>query len=435
VSILQHVLLFQGKRQQNVRSVYNLLFYLLLPFILLRLLWRSLRTPEYRKRIPERLGFYSFALQESLWVHAVSVGESIAAIPLIKGLQQRYPGKVIVVTTMTPTGAARIKSALGDSITHLYIPYDFLGAVQRFFANVQPVIGIIMETELWPNLLGVAKARGIPLCLVNARLSAKSAAGYQRIPALTREMLSAIQVIAAHGAKDAERFIALGADPARVIVTGNIKFDLELPQDLVSKGVALREALGAKRFIWVAASTHEGEEALALAAHKKLCAVAPEALLILVPRHPNRFDAIYKLAEQQFETKRRSKEEVCTPSTSVYLGDTMGELLLMYATCDVALVAGSLVHRGGHNMLEAGALGKAILTGPYLHNFAEISDLFVQAQSLCKVKDADELAAELIRLLNHPAERQAMGERALGVVEANRGALAKQLSLVVEMIA
>lgn len=413
-----------------LRYLYTTLFYLALPFIFIRLLWRSLRQPDYNKRLAERLGCYPFKLEKCLWVHAVSVGEALAAIPLIKALKARYPHLPMLVTTTTPTGATRVKTAFGDSVIHAYLPYDLPYAIDRFLINMQPEAAIIMETELWPNLLHACHQKHIPVCLVNARLSEKSAKGYGRIASLTRHMLQELAIIAAHGHADAERFIALGAPRERVIVTGNLKFDLELPDDLISKRDALRQVLGQERFIWIAASTHEGEEDIILAAHKKLREKDAQALLILVPRHPDRFDAIATLSELSFVTARRSLQQACTSDTGVYLGDTMGELLLMYAVADVTFVGGSLIPRGGHNMLEPGALAKPILTGPHLFNFAEISELFIVANALTTVTEAESLAAQLIHLRQDNHERAAMGQRARVVMEANRGALAKQLALI-----
>jgi len=417
-----------------VRYLYTFLFYVALPFIFIRLGWRSIKQPAYRRRMGERLGFYPFQFDQCIWVHAVSVGETLAAIPLINALKSRFPDLQMMVTTMTPTGAERVKTAFGESVTHAYIPYDLPAAMQRFIRHFHPVICIIMETELWPNLLALCSKNTIPICLVNARLSEKSAHGYYRVASLTREMLRRINWIAAHGEVDANRFIALGAPKERMSVTGNIKFDIQLPADLAQKGAALRETLGKDRFIWIAASTHEGEEEIVLAAHKKIREINPQALLILVPRHPPRFDAIAKLSEQSFSTVRRSLQESCLSETAVYLGDTMGELLLMYSAADATFVAGSLIPRGGHNMLEPGALGKPIVTGPYLFNFAEISELFVSAHALAKVTDANSLAQQVIWLMQHPAEQAEMGARALQVVAENRGALAKQVELVSRVV-
>lgn len=413
-----------------MRYLYTFLFYLALPFVFFRLWWRSRRQPAYKQRIGERFGYYPYKHIRCIWVHAVSVGETLAAIPLIKELKLRYPNLRMVITTMTPTGAERVKTAFGDTVTHAYIPYDLPGAMQRFINTMHPVVCVIMETELWPNLLNTCHQKKIPICLVNARLSEKSAKGYKRIALLTREMLRNIDLIAAHGKVDAQRFMALGAPKERMIVTGNIKFDIELSPDLPQKSAVLREELGKERFIWIAASTHEGEEEIILAAHKKIRDVNPQALLVLVPRHPPRFDDIAKLAQHSFVVARRSLQEICTPETGVYLGDTMGELLLMYGAADVAFVAGSLVVRGGHNMLEPGALGKPILTGPSLFNFAEISELFISANALTKVMDGDALAEQLMQLMQNPVEQKEMGARALQVIAENRGALSKQVELI-----
>ncbi|HLB41565.1 MAG TPA: lipid IV(A) 3-deoxy-D-manno-octulosonic acid transferase [Gammaproteobacteria bacterium] len=414
-----------------MRYFYTILFYFALPAVLLRLLWRSRHIPDYRQRLGERFGFYPFKFEKCLWVHAVSVGEVLAAIPLIKALQTRYPHIPLLVTTMTPTGAARVKAAFGDSVAHAYLPYDLPGAISRFLEAMHPQIGLIMETELWPTLLTQCHKKHIPVCLLNARLSEKSARGYRRIALFTRTMLQNLSVIAAHGQADAKRFIALGAPQNKVIVTGNIKFDLQLPDALSIKSALLRESLGKTRFIWIAASTHEGEEEQMLLAHQQLRQRNKQALLILVPRHPDRFDSVAKLSEQYgFKTIRRSQQIPTTSDTAVYLGDTMGELLLMYAAADLAFVGGSLIPRGGHNMLEPGALGKPILTGKHLFNFAEISELFISAQALTIVSDTKALVLQLTQLMENLNARMQMGERARQVVEANRGALVKQLEII-----
>lgn len=287
---------------------------------------------------------------------------------------------------------------------------------------------------MWPNLLTACHNKHIPICLMNARLSQKSAKGYGRIAPFTRRMLQDIDAIAANGQADADRFIALGAAKDCVVVTGSIKFDLDVPQDLAGKCAVLRESLGKDRFIWIAASTHEGEEEQILAAHKKLREKTPPSLLILVPRHPDRFNTVAKLCEQSFVTQRRSLHQPCTMDTAVYLADTMGELLLMYGASDAAFIGGSLIERGGHNMLEPGALGKPILTGPYLFNFEEISELFFAANAMTKVTDADSLAAQLISFMKNPVERAQRGQRAQQVVLANRGALTKQLEIISKVI-
>ncbi|EKD70008.1 MAG: hypothetical protein ACD_46C00676G0004 [uncultured bacterium] len=417
-----------------MRYFYSFLLYLAVPFILLRLLWRSRQQPDYRVRLAERFGFYTQKVDRSIWVHTVSVGEIIAAIPLIKALQQQYPALPIIVTTMTPTGSARVKSEFGNSVTHVYLPYDLSGAVDRFLRAFRPIIAIILETEMWPNLLAACEKQNIPVCLMNARLSEKSARGYRLIAPLTRQMLQQMTMIAAQAAADAARFIHLGAAKERVSVTGNIKFDLTLPNNLAEQSAVLREQLGKEKFIWIAASTHSGEEEIILAAHKKIRVQHPESLLILVPRHIDRFDAVAKLCEREFLLKRRSLAQVCDDQTSVYLADTMGELPLMYAVSDVAFVGGSLIPHGGHNILEPAALAKPIITGPHLFNFADINHLFVDADAFIKVNDNVSLAAAIILLIKNIDARNELGLRALEVIDANRGALQKQLHLINQVL-
>jgi 3-deoxy-D-manno-octulosonic-acid transferase len=417
-----------------VRYLYTFLLYLAMPFIFLRLFWRSRKLRDYRLRLGERLGFYPYKLEQSLWVHAVSVGETIAAVPLIKSLKAKYPDLPLLVTTMTPTGAARVKAAFGDTVHHAYLPYDMPGAINRFLQTMNPVACIIMETELWPNMLTACAKKNIPVCLTNARLSEKSAAGYGRIASLTKEMLEHVTRICACGQADAERFQALGAGDNQLSITGNLKFDLVLPDGLLEQALQLRNKLGSERFVWIAASTHEGEEEVILAAHQLLCEAHPDALLILVPRHPDRFDEIAELANADFNVSRRSSNDVIGKGTQVYLGDTMGEMLLMYGASDVAFVAGSLIPRGGHNILEPAALSKPIVTGEHLFNFTEICNKFFQAGALIKVTDADALASQLKSFLSDELGRQEQGKRAREVMDTNRGALARQLNVIESVI-
>lgn len=416
-----------------MRYLYSFLFYLCLPFLFMRLVIRSFKLPAYRARMGERLGFYPMKFPYCIWVHAVSVGETLAAVPMVKALRKKYPSVPLLVTTMTPTGAERVKSAFGDDVQHAYIPYDTPDAMHRFYNTMRPLIGIIMETELWPNLIAIGHQKEIPLCLVNARLSEKSAKGYGKIKSLTRQMLNGLSAIAAHGQVDAERLLALGAPSDIISVTGNVKFDLHLPDDLLAKSSALRQQWG-DRFTWIAASTHEGEEEIILAAHQSLRTVIPSALLILVPRHPDRFDNIAKLCSDTFPTRRRSKAESVESDTAIYLGDTMGELLLLYGAADVTFIGGSLIERGGHNMLEPAALDKPILTGPHLFNFAEISELFLRDGAMLKVHDAKTLADKLRQLWESPEKRQQMSTQARKVMSTNRGALRKQLQVVTHFI-
>lgn len=411
-----------------MRYLYNLLFYIALPFIFLRLLLRSRRAPDYRRRWAERLGFCPHRLQKCIWVHAVSMGETIAAIPLIKALKAQYPDVPLLVTNMTPTGSARVKAAFGDTVLNAYIPYDFPGGVSRFLDRIHPKILVVMETELWPVLFAACKKRNIPIIVTNARLSEKSALGYQRIASITRDMLNTVCVLAAQTQADADRFIALGLPRDRIRITGNLKFDLELSSDLEAKGEALRQALGKDRWIWIAASTHPSEEEIMLAAHRMVLEKFPQALLILVPRHPERFDSVAAMAEQQgFSVVRRSSGLACRADTVIYLGDTMGEMMLMYSACDVACVAGSFAEVGGHNMLEPAVLHKPVITGPKLYNFAEISELLLTAGGMVKVNNAEELAAAVVRFFTDENDRRQTGDNAYRVVEMNRGALRRQL--------
>jgi len=425
---LTNLLIAIGNLLSIMRIIYTALLFLAMPFIFLRLLWKSRHQPAYRQRLWERVGYYPFSLSGCIWVHAVSMGEVIAAIPLIKQIKAQYPAIPLLVTTMTPTGSAQVQKSLGDLVRHVYVPYDFPTFIGRFLNAMKPRIAVVMETELWPNTIAACAARQIPLCLLNARLSEKSEKKYQRIATLVKPMLQSVTTIATHGEKDAERFVALGATKDAVVVTGSIKFDLELPVDLLQQANELRAALGGERFIWVAGSTHEGEEDLLLAAHKKLCEVCPSALLILVPRHPDRFAAVTALSEKLFTTSRRSKNT--DTQASVYLGDTMGEMLLFYSTADAVFVGGSLIMRGGHNLLEAAALQKPVLSGPHLYNFAEISTMLTTANALIIVNDADALAAQLLQLAQNKDYREQLGARALQVVNANRGALVKQLAVI-----
>jgi 3-deoxy-D-manno-octulosonic-acid transferase len=331
---------------------------------------------------------------------------------------------------MTPTGAERVKAMLGESVTHAYLPYDLPFLMERFYRAAHPIMCIVMETEWWPNMIRMCARHQLPLCLVNGRLSEQSARGYRMIASLTKQLLQHFQVIAAQSQADTSRLAQLGAPPKRLFTTGSIKFDIDLPHDLLTKSNDLRQQLGSDRPIWIAANTHEGEETILLDAHSKICAAFPNALFILVPRHPHRFPGVYQLSQATFKTARRSLSEPCTSNTQVYLGDTMGELLTLFAIADVTFVGGSLVPTGGHNLLEPAALGKVIMTGPHLHNFAEISQLLLDAHALNIVNDADQIAAQVITWMQQPEPRDQQGMRALDVVEGNRGALQKQWQLL-----
>ncbi|MDG4595253.1 MAG: lipid IV(A) 3-deoxy-D-manno-octulosonic acid transferase [Candidatus Contendobacter sp.] len=414
-----------------LRLLYTGLLYLALPLALLRLYWRGRRDAGYRQRWTERLGFVPSAGPTGcLWLHAVSVGETRAALPLIRALLNRYPGLPLLVTTTTLTGSRQVRAALGDQVQHVYAPYDVPGAVARFLRRTRPRLAVIMETELWPNLLRQCAVARIPVLVANARLSERSARGYARMGGLTAAMLRDITLVAAQAEADAERFRALGA--LRVEVTGNLKYDLTPPDDLPERGWRLRrEWLGENRPVWIAASTHAGEDELVLDAFARLRARWPELLLFLVPRHPERFDAVAALCRQRgFSMIRRSEQRSCAPNTAVFLGDSMGELLLFYAAADLAFVGGSLVPIGGHNVLEPALLGLPVLFGSHMFNFTEAGERLLAVEAAWRVVDAVELAAAMDRLLADPALRQTAGQRGRAVVERHRGALAALLERI-----
>ncbi len=413
-----------------MRLLYTGLLYLLLPLALLRLYWRGHRDAGHRQRWRERLGFVPTLSPGGLWVHAVSVGETRAALPLIRVLLDRYPDRPLLVTTTTLTGSRQVREALGERVQHVYAPYDLPGAMRRFLWHVRPSLAVIMETELWPNLLRQCATAGIPVLLANARLSERSARGYSRIRGLTAAMLRDVTLIAAQAEADATRFRALGAP--RVEVTGNLKYDLPLPTDLPERGRRLRrDWLGDEWPVWIAASTHAGEDETILDAFAQLRVHWPTLLLLLVPRHPERFDSVAALCRQRgFSVIRRSERNVCTVDNTVFLGDSMGELLLFYAAADLAFVGGSLVATGGHNVLEPALLGLSVLFGPHMFNFTEAGERLLAAEAAWRVTDAGELATTVDRLLTDPELRQTAGQRGQAVVECHRGALAALLGLI-----
>lgn len=423
------------------RGLYTVFYYFLTPFIVLRLWWRGRLAPAYRQRIPERFGFFTPPENQKacLWVHAVSVGETIAAVPLIKKLQQQYPDKTIVVTTMTPTGSERVKALLGDSVFHVYAPYDLPGAVARFIRRLNPELLLIIETELWPNMVHGCRSQGVSVLLANARLSEKSARGYRRFSALTTPMLQSLSQVAAQTSEDAERFIHLGLPNERCEVTGSIKFDIKLDVELVDQAGQLKQRWSGagQRLIWLAASTHEGEESVLIDAFKQLKQQPDFAslLLVIVPRHPERFDTVAELVTASgCRLLRRTSGLLPSASDEVYLVDTMGELLLLLKASDIAFVGGSLIQRGGHNTLEPAACGLPIITGESDYNFKAISRLLSDAGGLQQVTDVTSLVAAMGRLLGDSALRQQRGEAALSVVEANRGALNHLLALIKQQI-
>ena len=419
------------------RFFYSLLFHLLLPLIAARLLWRAWRAPAYARRIGERFAIGLPAMRTGgIWLHAVSVGESIAAAPLVRQLQVRYPDWPITVTCMTPTGSERIRALFGDSVAHCYLPYDLPWAAARFLRHLQPRLAVIMETELWPNHIHQCARLGVPVALANARLSERSARGYARFARLTAPMLAQMNLIAVQTEAEAVRFRALGARAACVQVTGSIKFDLKIDEQLLADAAELRQQWGAgQRPVWIAASTHAGEDEIILAAHRQILIQHPDALLILVPRHPERFASVYDLCQREgFATRRRSLNEAVAVDSAVLLGDTMGELLFLYALSDVAFVGGSLVPNGGHNLLEPAALGKPVLSGPQVFNFLEIAAQLRAEGALTEVADAASLAEAVLRLWLQPALAQQMSSAGARVMRRNQGALQRLLDGLGELL-
>ncbi len=412
-----------------MRLLYTFLLYFATPFIVVRLLWRSLKQPEYRRRICERFAFFKpIGDKKTLWIHAVSVGETHAAFPLIRALQKLYPDAELVITTTTPTGSAEISKNFSSKITHVYTPYDLPSVIKRFLRKTHPTVCIIMETELWPNLLHYTRKKNIPILLANARLSERSLVGYQRIAGLTKTMLSCIETVAAQSTADGDRFLRLGLEKNKLAYTGNIKFDTTLPADLIENAAALRDQWQ-HRPTWIAASTHEGEEQLILEAHQKIKQQVKNALLILVPRHPQRFQKVAQLCKQYgMSMARRSHNKTPAAEHAIYFGDTMGELKLLYAASDIAFVGGSLMPIGGHNPIEPALLHIPVLSGPHYQNFTVITDLLINAKAMQIVANQHELAQTIVTLIEQPELREQWGERGYQVCAANTGALEKILS-------
>jgi 3-deoxy-D-manno-octulosonic-acid transferase len=402
-------------------------------------LWRGLKDRSYWQGLAERLGFGRSIAQPSVWLHAVSLGEMSAAAPLLKTLRARHADIPLIVTTATPAGRARARSLLGDDADVRFLPYDTPGSVRRFLARTQPRAAIIMETELWPNLLRECERRAIPVLLASARLSPNSVSSYRRFGTLFRGVFTPNLTIAAQTEGDAQRFRAVGALAAQITVVGNVKFDIETDARVAAAGRTLRGRFGALRPVWVAGSTHAGEEEQILDAHAALQAHRPEALLLLVPRHRDRFDGVADLltrrgaafARRSHMVARGGADAAPLPAdTSVVLGDTLGELTLLYASSDVAFVGGSLVPIGGHNLLEPAALGLPVLTGPSHANSKEIAQLLLMRGAALEVKDAAELSSALERLLEDPQECRRVGAIGQEIIAANRGSVDQLLALM-----
>lgn len=410
------------------RALYTLLLYLLLPFVPFKLLWRGIRQPDYLRHWNERFGWYGgrrTAGRPLIWLHSVSVGETRAAEPLVRALQRRYPGHGILMTHGTPTGRATGEQLFDHTVERVYLPYDVPGAVRRFLRQFRPQVGLLLETELWFNLIAECKRRKVPLLLVNARLSEKSAQGYARIPQLTEQALRALSGIAAQTEADAERLQSLGE--RRVRVLGNLKFDVKPPADAVERGDCLRKQFGAVRPVFLAASTREGEEQLVLDALAEVH--LPHLLTVIVPRHPQRFDEVATLLERRgLKYVRRSQlqgEMTVAEDVAVVLGDSMGEMFAYYASCDVAFIGGSLLPFGGQNLIEGAIMGKPVIVGPHTYNFAAVAEQAVQQGAAMRVQDAHELGQAVRRLLEDDKLREATAHAALAFSRSAGGTAEK----------
>lgn len=408
------------------RLLYALAWLVATPFILLRLLARSRKQPGYRERIGERFGAYGEAEPAPrIWIHAVSVGETRAAAPIVQALARAHPGHRILLTHMTPTGREAGAGIFGERVEQAWLPYDFRFAARRFLARFRPEYGILLETEIWPRLLEECRAAGVPVVLANARLSERSARRYARFPRFTRSALSQLRGIAAQTEADARRFRELGA--ANVSVTGNVKFDMAVPEGMLERGRELRDRFGTDRSVWVAGSTRDGEEALLLEAFAAID--DPRALLVLVPRHPERFEAVAALARDRgLEAALRSHSQPVQSSVRVVIGDSMGEMLAYYAAADVVIMGGSLLRYGSQNLIEPCALGKPVIVGPSTYNFEEAADGAIAAGAAVRVADARSALDLARQLAGDGARRERMGAAARAFVQAHRGAVARLMA-------
>ena len=407
-----------------MQNLYSFLFYSAIPLIISRLWWRSLKNPAYRQRIFERFGFYTQTyVQNVIWFHAVSVGESEALFPLIRLIQTRQPQFPILITTITPTGSARVQAVLGESVQHVYLPYDLPDVISRFLKVFKPKIAVIVETEIWANLFHACEKIQIPLYLINARLSERSVNGYQKIPFLVVPSLCAITQIATQTEADKNRFIEIGANPQKVKNLGNIKFDTTISTEILLEGKNLKNQIFSKRFVFLAASTHDGEEILLLDAYKNLKKQIPELILAIAPRHPERFSTVENLAKNlNLQTVTRTSNQPCENETDVFLIDTLGELKLFYATADLAFVGGSFAPIGGHNVLEPAAVGTPVLFGLEMKNFALIAEKMLTANAAIQCKNVAELENQIIKLYNQPELRKNLQHNAKNFVVQNQGA-------------
>jgi 3-deoxy-D-manno-octulosonic-acid transferase len=421
------------RESRVLHFIYSQLIRLILPLILLRLWWQGRQAPDLRRNWQHRLGYVPSVPGPVIWVHAVSVGETIAAGPMVRRLLAGNPDAAILMTAMTDTGLAQARKMFGNRVRYAYAPYDTPGSIRRFLNRTRPRILVIMETEIWPNMIRQSRKRKVPIFLINARLSERSARGYERIRRLVLPIMQSISWVAAQAEKDAERFRRIGLDPQRVEVTGSVKFDVDIPDDIRQAASALRQRLG-DRPVWIAGSTHAGECVQLLQAHRQILDWHPDALLIVVPRHPDRFGTVAEMIRSEgYSLARRSLQEA-PDSAQVYLGDTMGELMMLYGASDLAFVGGSLIPRGGHNPLEPAAWGIPVFAGHHVFNFETIYQRLLEHRGVFLVDGPDDLAERVSVLFASPDIRQEDGQRALAVLNKNRGALDKVVEGIAERI-
>ena len=416
-----------------LRFIYRTGFTAALPLVFLRLWIKGKKEPGYRARWKERLGLFSPPTFKTapLWVHAVSMGEAMSAIPLIEGYREQNPNDPIIFTCMTPTASELIQKRMKDKVFHIYLPYDTPWTMKAFFKRVQPKALVILETELWPEMIAQCAKAKVPVMMANARLTDKSVEQYQKIKSIMQSMFREIRFVGSQSPQDAVRFQKIGATPEQIVHTGNLKYDLAVPTNIQEAAAQLRQSFGQERPIWLAASTHPGEEEQILKAHHAVLKSHPSALLVLVPRHPGRFDEVAQsISASNFVMARRSLNDRLSTETKVYLGDTMGELMMLYAASDIAFVGGSLVPIGGHNPLEPAALQKPVIMGPHTRNCQSIVKDLLENKGLIQVEDADSLAKRISHWINNPSKMKACGQNALGLVENNRGCKAKLLAMI-----
>ncbi|MEM1153225.1 MAG: lipid IV(A) 3-deoxy-D-manno-octulosonic acid transferase [Pseudomonadota bacterium] len=430
-----------------MRHFYSAAYYCLVPLLVVRMLWRSRRMPAYRQRMAERFGLFPARDQldrPAIWVHAVSMGEVQAALPLLHGLLREHPEQPLVVTTTTPTGSERVRELLGDRVFHVYLPWDLPGAISRFLHRTRPCLLLVMETELWPNMLCHSRAQGCRIALINGRMSEQSARGYARFPRFTNMLLDKLDMAACQTSADGERLLKLGLPAARLAITGSLKFDLQITKEGREQVQQLRRSLSLQqngtpaareRMVVVAASTHSGEESLLLSAFDAIKASLNDCVLVLVPRHPERFEEVYELCLQTpWVTARRSLTSKPGADTDIVLVDTIGELAWLLGIATVAIIGGSFYGHGGHNPLEAAVWGVPMLTGPDMHNFEDISRQLESMGALIQLTNTSELADQTLGLLQDAPRRTRMGASALDAVDCNRGAVATIMALTEDLM-